>query len=162
MSPRLGLRAHGSPLTTPQTMPPRFFCSGCGHLLPSLPPVVCATCGTAHWSDPKPCASGLVTHRGRLLMVRRANDPWRDYWDVPGGFCGTAEHPITTAEREVLEETGLRIKVTGFLGMWIDEYGSVPTDAPRKATLNIYYHATPIGRPRIVTSQDEVAEARWF
>ena len=121
-----------------------MYCTGCGHALPQLPPAICNVCGTAHWRDAKPCASGLVTWRGRLLLVQRANEPWRGYWDTPGGFCGSDEHPILTAEREVLEETGLAVRITGLLGIWMDQYGSSDDEADRKTTLNIYYHAVPL------------------
>jgi ADP-ribose pyrophosphatase YjhB (NUDIX family) len=142
---------------------PTTYCSGCGHALPHLPPVICNVCGTAHWRDAKPCASGLVTWRGRLLLVQRGNEPWRGYWDTPGGFCGSDEHPILTAEREVLEETGLAVRITGLLGMWMDQYGSSEDQADRKTTLNIYYHAVPVeADPQLELSRTEVVRAGWF
>ena len=45
------------------------------------------------------------------MLVRRAHEPWRGAWDVPGGFCGPREHPTDAAEREVREETGLAVRV---------------------------------------------------
>jgi ADP-ribose pyrophosphatase YjhB (NUDIX family) len=139
-----------------------MHCTGCGRTLRHLPPIVCDACGTAHWRDPKPCASGLVTNEGRLLPVQRAHDPWRGCWDTPGGFCNVDEHPILTAEREVLEETGLAIKITGVLGMWIDHYGPSEDRASRKTTLNIYFHAVPLDEPRLQIRLEEVAAISWF
>jgi 8-oxo-dGTP diphosphatase len=98
----------------------------------------------------------LVVHQGRLLLVKRAQAPWADCWDVPGGFCDDGEHPIETARREVREETGLDIAVRGFLGMWLDEYG------PRKRTLNIYYHAALHGRGEFALDSAEILDAAWF
>jgi ADP-ribose pyrophosphatase YjhB (NUDIX family) len=142
---------------------PTMYCSGCGHALPQLPPVTCSVCGAAHWRDAKPCASGLVTWRGRLLLVQRANEPWRGHWDTPGGFCGPDEHPLLTAEREVLEETGLAVRITGLLGIWMDQYGCSDGEAKRKTTLNIYYHAIPLeAEPELRPSPDEVVRAGWF
>jgi 8-oxo-dGTP diphosphatase len=142
---------------------PTMYCTGCGHALPQLPPVTCKACGTAHWRDAKPCASGLVTWRGRLLLVQRANEPWRGYWDTPGGFCDSDEHPILAAQREVLEETGLAVRITGLLGIWMDHYGSSDDEANRKTTLNIYYHAVPVAAdPHFELSPTEVARAGWF
>jgi ADP-ribose pyrophosphatase YjhB (NUDIX family) len=139
-----------------------MYCTGCGQALPHLPPVICKTCGAGHWCDPKPCASGLVAHEGRLLLVQRAKEPWRGCWDTPGGFCDTDEHPILTAEREVLEETGLEVRITGLLGMWMDQYGTSDDEASRKTTLNIYFHAVPIEQPRLKPCPDEVLLASWF
>jgi 8-oxo-dGTP diphosphatase len=95
-----------------------------------------------------------------VLLVRRAHEPWKGHWDVPGGFCGEVEHPADTAEREVREETGLPIVVTGFLGIWLDEYATV--DEPHKRTLNIYYHAELSNAASAMCLSDELTEAKFF
>jgi 8-oxo-dGTP diphosphatase len=105
---------------------------------------------------------GLVTYEGRLLLVQRARDPWRGHWDTAGGFCDADEHPVLTAEREVLEETGLAIRITGLLGMWMDRYGASDDEASQKTTLNIYFHAVPVGTPQLEIRPGEVAAAAWF
>jgi ADP-ribose pyrophosphatase YjhB (NUDIX family) len=101
-------------------------------------------------------------HDGRVLLVRRSRAPWPGCWDVPGGFCGPDEHPIATAERELLEETGLVVRVTGLLGMWLDAYDDDPRREAPKLTLNIYYHARPVGAVSLAPDAAEVAEAGWF
>lgn len=133
-----------------------MFCSACGHRLSAQPPTRCTSCGAAHWDDAKPCASALVVHESKLLLVRRAADPWKGCWDVPGGFCDAGEHPIHTAEREILEEVGICIEVVGFVGMWLDTYGN------GTRTLNIYYHARPSGPIDGLVDRSEVAEVGWF
>jgi 8-oxo-dGTP diphosphatase len=138
------------------------FCSSCGARLPHEPPVRCPACRRSHWQNPKPCAGALVVHASRLLLVRRAHDPWRGLWDIPGGFCAIGEHPIETAVREVREETGLAIAVTGFLGIWNDEYGRAAQGEPPEATLNVYYHAVTLGGVAAVNDPAEVAEVGWF
>jgi 8-oxo-dGTP diphosphatase len=140
-------------------MAPRY-CSHCAAPLPGPPPVICPSCDTSHWLDAKPCAGALVTRNGLLLLVRRAHEPWRGLWDIPGGFCGPREHPADAAVREVREETGLHVRTSGILGMWIDTYG---TDAD-KVTLNIYFHAVPVPATAAETRLDpnEVAEIGWF
>ncbi len=137
------------------------FCSSCAAPLPSPPPVICPACDTSHWLDSKPCAGALVTRDGQLLLVRRAHEPWRGSWDVPGGFCGPREHPADAAMREVREETSLVVRVSGVLGMWIDTYAP-RGDGAEKVTLNIYFHATPEGPAEARTDPNEVAEIRWF
>jgi ADP-ribose pyrophosphatase YjhB (NUDIX family) len=137
------------------------FCSSCAAPLPSPPPVTCASCDTSHWLDAKPCAGALVTRRGRLMLVRRAFDPWRGAWDIPGGFCGPREHPKDAAVREVREETGLVVHVGDVLGMWIDTYAPEGPGAD-KVTLNIYFHATAEGEAEERTDPNEVAEIGWF
>jgi ADP-ribose pyrophosphatase YjhB (NUDIX family) len=95
------------------------------------------------------------------MLVRRAHEPWRGAWDVPGGFCGPREHPKDAAAREVREETGLAVEVGGILGMWIDTYAPEGPEAD-KVTLNIYFHATAESPANPWTDPNEVAEIGWF
>jgi ADP-ribose pyrophosphatase YjhB (NUDIX family) len=123
--------------------------------------VTCPSCDTSHWLDAKPCAGALVARDGHLLLVRRAHEPWRDHWDIPGGFCGPREHPADTAVREVREETGLHVRTSGILGMWIDTYAPRGPDAD-KVTLNIYFHAAPAATAQARLDPNEVTEMGWF
>jgi ADP-ribose pyrophosphatase YjhB (NUDIX family) len=86
----------------------------------------------------------------------------RDHWDIPGGFCEAGEHPIQTAERELLEETGVHARVIAFIGMWIDDYGSPQADGLQEMTLNVTYLTRPLDEQPIARSGSESAESRWF
>lgn len=100
-------------------------------------------------------------HHGRVLLVRRAHDPWRDQWSAPGGFCLHDEHPIDAAVREVHEETGVAVRVVGFIGIWIDQYADAPS--PDDDTISVvYYAAEPVGDSTGTPDGVETAEARWF
>lgn len=137
------------------------FCSACGSRLRAAPPTVCPACGASHWLNPKPCAGDLVMHEGRLLLLRRAKPPHQGAWDIPGGFCNVGEHPEATAVREMLEETGLAVRVTGLLGIWPDRYGEGDV---ADHTLNLYYHAELLPDVPAVPPSDpeETLEAGWF
>jgi len=140
-----------------------MYCFACGTRMAQMPPCRCQQCGTEHWRNAKPCAGALVTRAGKLLLTRRAIEPWSGRWDIPGGFCEADEHPIATAEREVLEETGHVVRVTDLIGIWLDDYGSAsPVTGQIEITLNIYYHAilreSDAGEP----DPGEVSELRWF
>jgi 8-oxo-dGTP diphosphatase len=137
------------------------FCSACGSKLPSPPPVACTTCGASHWLNPKPCANAIVVDEGRVLLTRRAHAPWEGLWCSPGGFCEQGEHPMATVEREVLEETGFRVTVTGYIGVWVDDYADEP--GPDVDVINVgYYLATPVGGEPTDFDRSEVRELRWF
>jgi len=143
-------------------MPDVRFCSACGAELPSPPPVTCGACGTSHWLNPKPCANAIVIEGEKVLLARRANAPWKDGWGSPGGFCEAGEHPIETVEREVLEETGLRVRVDAYLGVWVDTYADDPGE-PGATVINVaYYRATSIGGDESAFDRAEVSELRWF
>lgn len=44
----------------------------------------------------------------KLLLIKRANHPYKDSWALPGGFCQKDESTTQTARRELCEETGIR------------------------------------------------------
>ena len=64
-----------------------------------------------------PCA-GAVVHdaAGRLLLIRRAREPGRGLWSLPGGRCEPGEGAAETAVREVREETGLDVAAGALVG----------------------------------------------
>jgi 8-oxo-dGTP diphosphatase len=137
------------------------FCSSCGAGLSTPPPVQCAACGAQHWRNPKPCANALVVHDGRVLLAQRARAPWQGLWAVPGGFVEAGEHPIETAEREVLEELGLPVQVTAYLGTWVERYADDPDGGDE--IINVaYYLAKLVGPAAVTVDPDEVADAGWF
>lgn len=53
---------------------------------------------------------------GRLLLVRRRNEPGRGLWSLPGGRCEAGESPADAAVRETLEETGLVVEAGALVG----------------------------------------------
>jgi len=125
--------------------------------------VVCPRCGTAHWQNAQPAAAALVLHDGKLLLVRRAHDPWRGCWCAPSGFCNGDEHPIDCAERETLEEAGIRVRVVGHLGHWISEYELAPDAAAEPIHCAVtYYHAVPVDDASPTADRVETSEAGWF
>ena len=138
------------------------YCSTCGAPIGRPAPSVCRACGSEHWRNAKPCAGGLVTRNGKLLLVRRAIDPWRGCWDIPGGFCNADEHPEQTVVREVREEVGLAVTTTRMLGIWMDTYGPPVGDAPPETTMNCYYHAVTLDDRDPTVDLVESTEAAWF
>ncbi len=142
------------------------YCLRCGGLLVTRPgsghePArqVCAGCGRVHYRNAKPTGSALVVRDGRVLLVRRAIEPARGAWDIPGGFLEHDEHPEAGAVRELQEETGLDIRIAGLLGIYLDVYPyGDPTDSD--TTLNLVYLATaPAGEPRPADDADAIG---WF
>jgi 8-oxo-dGTP diphosphatase len=54
---------------------------------------------------------------GRLLLVRRCDS---GTWELPGGRVDIGESAVDAAVRETAEETGIRVLVTGFAGLFSD------------------------------------------
>ena len=118
----------------------------------------CPSCGSTYYANSSPCVSALVEdEQGRLLLARRAVEPFAGMWDPPGGFLEEGEHPLDGLRRELLEETGLVGEPRRFVGAWMDVYGDAPEAA---ATLNLYWTVRLAdGEP---VAADDVAELCWF
>jgi 8-oxo-dGTP diphosphatase len=136
------------------------FCFRCGAMLPRPVPTKCTACGLGHYANPKLCVGVLVVHEGSVILTRRAIEPYYGYWDIPGGFCEVGEHPATSAVRELKEELGCEVQLSGCLGCWTDKYED-PTGLVNYSTVNIFYLATLL-REAVSHTDDEVAERRFF
>lgn len=52
----------------------------------------------------------LIFRRGSILLVERGREPLKGYWSLPGGLVETGEKLEHALQREIMEETGLRIR----------------------------------------------------
>jgi ADP-ribose pyrophosphatase YjhB (NUDIX family) len=127
----------------------------------------CPRCPRLLYDNAKPCAGALVVDSaGRLLLGKRAISPFCGLWDIPGGFLEADEHPEAGAVREVFEETGLRVELTGLLGVWMDSYRPGDDPAGWHHSLNFYYTARPAHGAAVggdaLSPNNESSEIRWF
>jgi 8-oxo-dGTP diphosphatase len=139
------------------------FCWRCAAVLTGPPPTVCGACGQAHYANPKPAGEAVVINNGEVLLLRRAAEPYRDAWDVPGGFCDADEHPMHAAERELSEELGLAGQAIAYVGTWMDTYGPPDPDGVQVHTVTSAYLVAVFDPAAAVRLQPgEALEARWF
>lgn len=61
------------------------------------------------------CSAAILDERGRILLTRRADN---GLWCLPGGALESGESAAEACEREVLEETGLRVRVKRLVGVY--------------------------------------------
>lgn len=54
---------------------------------------------------------GVVIEHGRALLIRRGSEPLRGEWSIPGGILELGETLEAGVARELLEETGLHVRV---------------------------------------------------
>jgi ADP-ribose pyrophosphatase YjhB (NUDIX family) len=52
----------------------------------------------------------VVVHEGRVLLVRRGNEPLKGHWTLPGGLLELGESVVEGVARETREETGLVVE----------------------------------------------------
>ena len=59
----------------------------------------------------------LLIRDNHLLLVKRKFDPDADFWSIPGGHIELGEEIEAAAEREALEETGFKVRVSKLAGI---------------------------------------------
>jgi len=63
-----------------------------------------------------------IIEKGKVLMVRAGRGITQGIWNLPGGFIGYGEHPGESAQREVMEELGIKVKLTKLLGIYAETF----------------------------------------
>ena len=56
---------------------------------------------------------GVVIHEGRALLIKRGSAPLEGQWSIPGGTLELGESIEEGVRRELLEETGIEVRVLG-------------------------------------------------
>ena len=115
---------------------------------------VCPNCKWIHFIDPKVAAAVLVAQDRRVLLVRRATEPFRGLWTLPAGFINGGEDPAEAAVRECLEETGLSVRVMRIYDIVAGR------EHPRGADFVIVYQAEVLSGD--LKAEDDADAVEWF
>ena len=132
---------------------------------------VCPQCGRVVYYDPKVAAAGIVEREGKILMVKRANQPGYGLWSIPGGYVDRGEVVEEAAVREVWEETGLRVEILRMVGLFSEHghpvvvavYAVQEVGGSLKAgaeTLELGFFS-PDGLPELAFPRDRQMLLRW-
>jgi len=100
----------------------------------------------------------LIRSDNRYLLVRRAAEPDRGLWSVPGGLVEVGEKVADAAVREALEETGLDVKIVETIGV-VDKIVKDDVGRIKYHFVIIDYMAQPVGRE--LHHGDDAVDARW-
>ena len=101
----------------------------------------------------------LAIRGGRLhaLMIRRGGEPYAGAWALPGGFVGIDEDLRDAAERELEEETGVRIGTETLTQ--VRTYGAPDRDPRHRVVSVAWLSAFP--ETVEVTAGTDAAHAEW-
>lgn len=91
-----------------------------------------------------------------ILLIKRLNEPFKDYWALPGGFVDENEDLEKAARRELFEETN----VVSDEMIQIGAFGKPHRD-PRGHMVTIAYKTILNGNQNI-KAKDDAKEVKWF
>ncbi|KOX16690.1 NUDIX hydrolase [Nocardiopsis sp. NRRL B-16309] len=122
---------------------------------------------TEYYDDPAapapnslvPAATAAVFDEGGQLLLRRRAD--HGLWVMPGGAVAMTESLAQAAVREVWEETGYEVRITGLVGTYTDaRHVVVHNDGEVRRQFTVCFRAQPVrGELR---AGDTSLEAAWF
>jgi len=95
------------------------FCTRCGNPLKASPDhewdFECSKCNQKFYINPTPVVAALVFLDDKLVVV---SSKYKDLWGLPGGYVSTGESLEEAITREILEETNLKARISGFLASY--------------------------------------------
>ena len=100
----------------------------------------CPACGFIHYLDPKVAVAVVLGDAGGVLLGRRRIDPASGRWSFPAGYVNRGEVLEDAAVREVLEELGVEIRLTGLVGVY--------SELGEPVVLVVYAGVIEAGTPR--------------
>ncbi len=101
--------------------------------------------------EPQVAVGAVVFRENKVLLVQRKNAPAAGQWAIPGGRVKRGETLKAAAEREVLEETGVRIEAgkTVYVFEYINSFHYIIIDLEA-----VYISGNP-------AAADDALDARW-
>jgi 8-oxo-dGTP pyrophosphatase MutT (NUDIX family) len=101
----------------------------------------------------------VVNDEGALLVIHRTDN---DNWAFPGGALDLGESLVTTAVREVKEETGIDCEVTGLVGIYTDPKHIIlyTSDGEARQEFSVLFTASPTGGTPAPSSESR--EVLWI
>jgi len=135
------------------------YCSICGGRLKKdkRGNLACIRCGFMNFRNPRPTATGLILYKNKLLLTKRAKAPFKNWWDLPGGYVERGETAEQSLKREIKEETGLDIKIKSIFGTYS---GTASCGADKYRVLSVVFVAQAQGQA--LQANDDVLASRWF
>jgi 8-oxo-dGTP diphosphatase len=123
---------------------------------------------SVHFHDPDAPPATTVTpsvfvavhdEQGRILLVQRCDS---GAWEFPGGRMDVGETAIAAAVRETAEEAGLRVRITGLVGLFSDPAFVIrAVDGDIRQPFVVCFHGVAEwGSPR--PDKIETVDAGWF
>jgi len=105
--------------------------------------------------SPALTVDGVLIQNDSILLVQRKNIPFQGSWALPGGFVEYGETTEDAVVREILEETGLRVKILKLIGIYSD-----PHRDPRGHTVTAAYLIDQIGGS--LHAGDDAGDVKFF
>jgi ADP-ribose pyrophosphatase YjhB (NUDIX family) len=137
------------------------YCPSCGSsdfAVNNFKSKKCRCCGFTFYANPSSATAAFIVRNGNLLVARRGKEPAKGTFDLPGGFVDMDETAEEGMCREIMEETGLRVKQLHYLFSIPNRY---VYSGMTIHTLDMFYNAQ-VADEDVPHADDDAAELMWI
>ena len=99
-------------------------------------------------------AGGIIEKDGKYLLVQETQEHCRGQWNIPAGGVDDGENVIDAAKREVFEETGCKVEITGIL--------EIVNRNLEDRDVIIFIFDTKLIEENIQIDGVEISDVKWF
>lgn len=97
---------------------------------------------------------GVIEKDGKFLLVQEAQEKVRGKWNLPAGQLDANETLFDGAKREIFEECGCRVELTGVL--------QIGNKLIENDSLVSVIFSTKLLEDNIIFNQEEILDVKWF
>lgn len=99
-------------------------------------------------------AGGILKKDGKFLLVQESQEKCKGKWNIPAGGLDENESLIEAAKREIYEETGCRVEITGVL--------EIINEILEGVNVICFFFDTKIIDENIKVDGEEILNVKWF
>lgn len=123
------------------------------------------------WGDPSVTADIVAYNENKILLIRRGNFPYKNYWALPGGFFNAVDVKVNNeiiskdldidyaAAREFEEETSIKIDHSKFNQIKTYAHNFDPRCRVVDVAFSVRVNAKDMKK---AVGCDDAVEAKWF
>ena len=137
------------------------FCPKCGGKLEAKKEDlgICTKCGFHFYTNPEFTTAAIIENeKGQVLLVKRAVEPKKDFWDLPGGFVKIKETLEESVRREINEELGINLRDLKYLSSHYDRYLYQGVNK----FINGVNFTTKVSNDIVLKPTDDISGAKFF
>jgi len=99
-------------------------------------------------------AGGIIEKDGKYLLVQENKNNCKGQWNIPAGGVDEGENVFDAAKREVFEESGCRVEITGIL--------EIINKNLENLDVIIFIFDTKLIEDNIQIDGEEISDVKWF
>ena len=100
-----------------------------------------------------------IIYRGRILLLKRAKEPFTGLWGMPGGKLEFGENLEEAIEREIKEETAIPVKFVSIRGLVNEIFHEVATKTKQAQSIIFVCEVTPSHGSQVASEEGRL---KWF